>query len=289
MKYSGFHTYTTVVESGHVGTNFYHLFYLNPASVANSYKLSALFYTKNIGGTYQFYISADDSCYFTIDTIGAVISLPVNSSGSGSVVLGANTYYYIELNYAETGFGGGTLDFAFTPPGLSQTYNSDGFIITSASDFNCDIKLPSLSLPDSYSFMFWIKILSGNNYDEYIFEFKNSGISKTIGLRFNGSSTIAITRNGTIENTSISASIDAWSHYSLVLNNGSAIKLYKNKTQIFTSSFIHDISNSFTATNGKIGLDVDSTGKSLLSKYKDFRVYGLTLTQLMIDNHYDEV
>ncbi len=219
--------------------------------------------------------------------LGMVLSKPgmAHSTVTNNANLTAYTYYLINIQYSDFG-GAGIFNFAITPPGLPQTYSGDGFLRTA---FDSDIRLPSINLSNSYSFMFWIKVMSGNNSNDTIFQFKENSSGKNIGLVLSGSSIIAIRRNSVNENSSIVADINIWSHICLILEIGSNIKLVKNKTQIFiSSSFIHDASNNFTASSGNLGWNVDRVGESLLSKFKDFRVYGIALTQIMIDYNYDE-
>jgi hypothetical protein len=91
-----------------------------------------------VSGTYTFSIAADDGAYFWIGSnalVGYTTSNTniTNSSSSTAttctVTLLAGTYYPLRIQYTQ-GTGNNDLQFSFTPPGGTQTFNGQGYFFS---------------------------------------------------------------------------------------------------------------------------------------------------------------
>jgi len=105
----------------------------------NNYSIEIFGYFRaTVSGSYTFSLVSDDGTYMWIGSnalIGYTTSNTNITNASGTtattctVTLLVGTYYPIRIQYTQ-GTGGSDLQFSFTPPGGTQTYNGQGYFFS---------------------------------------------------------------------------------------------------------------------------------------------------------------
>jgi hypothetical protein len=156
-----------------------------PVNGTDSYSMEIFGYFRaTVSGTYTFYLASDDGSFMWIGSnalVGYTTSnANINNGGShavttvsSTVTLLAGTYYPIRIHFSEGG-GGDDLQFSFTPPGGTRTYNGQGYYF---SGTGLDSAFPQESAKI-------IKDLTGTNTDGVYYILVN-GISTPIHCLMN--------------------------------------------------------------------------------------------------------
>jgi hypothetical protein len=154
-----------------------------PANNGDYYSMEIFGYFRaTVSGTYTFYIISDDGSYIWIGPnalVGYTTSnANMNNAGTNALIsctvtLLAGTYYPIRIHYTEVA-GGDDLQFSFTPPGGTRTYNGQGYFF---SGTGLDSAFPQESAKI-------IKDLTGTNKDGVYYILVN-GISTPIHCLMN--------------------------------------------------------------------------------------------------------
>ncbi len=110
-----------------------------PVNNADYYSMEIFGYFRaSVSGTYTFYLASDDGSYIWIGPnalVGYTTSnANMNNAGTNALIsctvtLLAGTYYPIRIHYVEVA-GGDNIEFSFTPPGGTRTYNGQGYFFS---------------------------------------------------------------------------------------------------------------------------------------------------------------
>jgi hypothetical protein len=112
-----------------------------PGAILDTYSIEIFGYFRaTVSGSYTFSLNSDDGSYLWIGSNALVGYTTSNANiNNGTAVWGtpincavtmiAGNYYPIRIHYTEN-TGGNDLQFSFTPPGGTQTYNGQGYFFS---------------------------------------------------------------------------------------------------------------------------------------------------------------